>query len=102
MRTLQGKRALVTGGAAGIGRAIAAELAAHGAELVLVDLNADALALAAESLAAGGARVRTYVLDVTEASRIVGLREQAHRDAGPIDVLVNNAGLVFGGAFLAT
>jgi short-subunit dehydrogenase len=102
MQTLRGKRALVTGGAVGIGRAIAERLAAEGAELVLVDLNADALAAAGQALAAAGVRVRTYVLDVTEASRITGLREVVHRDAGPIDVLVNNAGVVFGGAFLAT
>ncbi len=102
MQTLRGKRALITGGALGIGRAIAERFAAEGAELLLVDLNAEALATAAEALAATGARVRTYVLDITDASRILGLREQVHRDGGPIDVLVNNAGLVFGGAFLAT
>jgi all-trans-retinol dehydrogenase (NAD+) len=100
MRTLQGKRALVTGGASGIGKAIAARLAANGAELVLVDLNDEALHLAAAELSRGGARVKTYVLDVTDTSRITGLKEQIARDLGPIDVLVNNAGLVFGGGFL--
>src|SRR6185369_663434 len=100
MRTLQGKRALVTGGASGIGKAIAERLAANGAELVLVDLNDETLHLAAAELARGGARVKTYVLDVTDTSRITGLKEQIARDLGPIDVLVNNAGLVFGGGFL--
>jgi short-subunit dehydrogenase len=100
MRTLQGKRALVTGGASGIGKAIAERLAANGAELVLVDLNDEALHVAAADLSRGGARVKTYVLDVTDTSRITGLKEQIFRDLGPIDVLVNNAGLVFGGGFL--
>ena len=100
MRTLQGKRALVTGGASGIGKAIAERLAANGAELVLVDLNDEALQRASAELATGGARVKTYVLDVTDTSRITGLKEQIGRDLGPIDVLVNNAGLVFGGGFL--
>src|SRR5512144_1348418 len=100
MRTLQGKRALVTGGASGIGKAIAERLAAHGAELVLVDLNDETLHLAAAELSRGGARVKTYVLDVTDPSRITGLKEQIARDLGPIDVLVNSAGLVFGGGFL--
>jgi len=102
VQTLRGKRTLVTGGASGIGRALAQRFAADGAEVLLVDLNAGALATTAAALAAAGARVRTYELDVTEVSRITGLREEVHRDGGPIDVLVNNAGLVFGGAFLAT
>jgi short-subunit dehydrogenase len=100
MKTLAGKRALVTGGASGIGKAIAERFARAGAEIVLVDLNEAALRTTAAELERGGARVRTYVLDVTDTSRITGLKEQIARDAGPIDVLVNNAGLVFGGGFL--
>ncbi len=100
MQTLHGKRVLVTGAASGIGRAIAERVAAEGAELLLVDVNPRALEEAGASLARGGASVRTYVLDVTDTSRMVGLHEQITRDGGPIDVLVNNAGLVFGGAFL--
>jgi short-subunit dehydrogenase len=44
--------------------------------------------------------VQSHVLDVTDVSRIIGLRDEVHRAGGPIDVLVNNAGLVFGGGFL--
>jgi short-subunit dehydrogenase len=100
MKTLQGKRALVTGGASGIGKAIAERLATEGAELVLVDLNADALRTVADEFAKRGVRVRTYTLDVTDTSRITGLKEEIARDVGRIDLLVNNAGLVFGGGFL--
>ena len=100
MQTLQGKRAVVTGGASGIGRAIAERFAAAGAELLLVDRNETALTNAAAELTRAGVRVRIYALDVTDASRIRGLQEQVARDGGPIDVLVNNAGLVYGGAFL--
>ena len=100
MQTLQGKRALVTGGAAGIGKAIAGRFAAAGAELLLVDLNEAALRDAAAVFDRTGTRVHTYVLDVTDTSRIVGLREEIARTVGRIDVLVNNAGLVFGGGFL--
>jgi short-subunit dehydrogenase len=100
MKTLSGKRALVTGGASGIGKAIAERLAAAGAELVLVDLNDAALRSVAEELQQRGIRVRTYVLDVTDTSRITGLKEEVGRDLGRIDLLVNSAGLVFGGGFL--
>jgi short-subunit dehydrogenase len=100
MKTVQGKRVLVTGGGSGIGKAIAERFAAAGAELILVDLNEAALAETAAAFTRAGHRVRTYALDVTDTSRITGLKEQIGRDVGPIDVLVNNAGLVFGGGFL--
>jgi short-subunit dehydrogenase len=100
MRTLADKRVLVTGAASGIGKALATRLAAERAELLLVDMNEPLLRATTAELAAHGARARPYTLDVTDASRITGLHEAVHRDGGPIDVLVNNAGLVFGGAFL--
>ena len=93
MQTLRGKRVLVTGAASGIGKAIAERVAAEGAELLLVDVNPRALEDAGAALARTGAKVRTYVLDVTDTSRMVGLHEQIAEDGGPIDVLVNNAGV---------
>ncbi len=100
MRTLSGKRVLVTGGASGIGKAIAERMATAGAEIVLVDLNDNALHAVAEEFGHRGVRVRTYVLDVTDTSRIRGLKEAVAADVGRIDVLVNSAGLVYGGGFL--
>ena len=100
MNTLAGKRALITGGASGIGKAIAQRLAEEEAELLLVDRNEDLLAETAAEFGGGGKRVRTYVLDVTDTKGISALREQVHREGGPIDLLVNNAGHVYGGSFL--
>ncbi|HBZ72619.1 MAG TPA: short-chain dehydrogenase [Deltaproteobacteria bacterium] len=100
MNTLAGKRALITGGASGIGKALAQRLAAEDAELLLVDRNEELLGETAAGLVAGGKRCRTYVLDVTDTEGISALRDQVHREGGPIDLLVNNAGLVYGGSFL--
>jgi len=100
MRNLKGKRALITGGAAGIGKAIAERLAPEGAELVLVDLNPAALDKAAEAIRALGAKVSGYVLDVTDTQALLALRDRIHAELGPIDLLVNNAGVVYGGPFL--
>jgi len=100
VQTLRGKRALITGAVSGIGKAIAQRFAREGAELLLVDLNEALLRTTANEIAGAGATVRTYKLDVTDNPGILALRDQVRREGGPIDVLVNNAGLVFGGPFL--
>jgi short-subunit dehydrogenase len=100
MQTLVDKRVLITGAASGIGQALAARFARERAALVLVDVDEPALTRTAAELAQHGAQVRSHVLDVTDVSRITGLAETVHGEGGRIDVLVNNAGLVFGGAFL--
>ena len=82
---LAGKRALVTGGASGIGLAIARELAQCGAEVVLSDVSDDALFAACRSVPGA----TEFVADLSR-------RESVHAlaaSAGPIDILVNNAGL---------
>lgn len=100
MRDLNGKRVLVTGGAAGIGRKLVECFAASGAEVLVADIQEAAARETAASMAAAGHRVSAHALDVTDPSAIVALRDAIHRDGGPIDVLVNNAGVVFGGAFM--
>src|SRR5258708_6051813 len=85
---LKGQRALVTGAGTGLGRAMATGLAAAGAEVVLVGRRAAFLAETADNLAAQGAASRTIPADVTNAADV----ERIARDAGPIGILVNNAG----------
>ncbi len=100
MRDLKGKRTLITGGASGIGRTIAERLVPEGAELVLVDLDEKALNVTLEAIESMGGHVSGYCLDITETESIFHLRDRIHEELGPIDVLVNNAGIVFGGGFL--
>ncbi|MCP3978331.1 MAG: SDR family oxidoreductase [bacterium] len=100
MRSLKAKKVLVTGGARGIGLAIASRFADEGAELILIDMDEAALASAADSVSARGTRPHCYVLDVTDLPQVERVRARIVEEVGPPDVLVNNAGVVFGGAFL--
>jgi all-trans-retinol dehydrogenase (NAD+) len=99
VQTIQDTRVLVTGGASGIGKAIAQRFARDRAHMILLDLNEAALAEAASTMA-GAASVATYRADVTDAAALRAVRDRIHADGGPIDILINNAGLVFGGPFL--
>ncbi len=90
---LQGRLALITGGARGIGYSEAQVLAAEGCELALVDLDAEAVTRAAERLRAGGARVSAYVADAAHESSVRGVIDEVWERGGRIDILVNNAGL---------
>jgi NAD(P)-dependent dehydrogenase (short-subunit alcohol dehydrogenase family) len=98
--TLQGRIALVTGAAAGIGAAIARGFARSGAALALCDRDAGALAAVARELEAGGARVLADVFDVRHGEAARRFVERAATELGSIDVLVNNAGGTFAAPFL--
>ncbi len=88
----EGKTAIVTGGARGIGLEIARQLAAGGATVVLADVLGDALDVAAKQLA-GAARVLTYTLDVTDEAAVEAMMDEVADTAGGPHILVNNAGI---------
>ncbi len=99
--TLQGKRALVTGAASGIGRAIAQTFADAGAEVLLLDLTLDAAQAAAREISANtGAHCTPLACDVSDESSVQAAFSQI--PTGPLDILVNSAGIAHIGTVLDT
>jgi 2-hydroxycyclohexanecarboxyl-CoA dehydrogenase len=92
MTRLNGKVAIVTGAAQGIGRAIASRLADEGAKVGLADIQFDSAERAASEIRAGGASAIAVALDVTRLDDAVAAADRVERELGPIDILVNNAG----------
>jgi meso-butanediol dehydrogenase / (S,S)-butanediol dehydrogenase / diacetyl reductase len=89
-RDLEGRVAVVTGGARGIGRGIVEALAAHGATVVVADLDLDEGRRVAESLGEGG---HAKELDVTSEASVRGVMSDVIDELGQLDILVNNAGV---------
>ena len=87
---LRGKKALVTGGSRGIGRAIAHTLAAEGADVAICARNPQTLTEAADALRAEGTRVFARPCDVGEASAYRAFIDDAAHDLGGLDILVHN------------
>lgn len=102
-RDLEDRVAIVTGSSRGIGKAVALELAAHGADIVVAARTVEAgaelpgtIAETAEAVRAAGARALAVRVDVTDDGDLERLVEEALTEFGRIDVLVNNAGALGG------
>jgi 3-oxoacyl-[acyl-carrier protein] reductase len=91
---LAGKHVLVTGGSRGIGAAAAAALGAAGAAVTLVARDGEPAAKVAAAVAAKGGRAEGAALDVSDYAAVARVVAEAARRFGPIDVLVNNAGVI--------
>ena len=89
----QGKVALVTGAAAGIGRACALLFARDGADLVLIDVNESGLEAVKAEATEAGARVLTYLCDISDEALVKSSVHAAIEFFGKIDILVNNAAI---------
>jgi len=92
MRRLEGRLAVITGGANGIGRATALRFAAEGANLALLDLEADGLAATAELARQAGATVLTITGDCTDEALVVDAFKRIYAECGFVDILMNNVG----------
>ena len=93
IRRFSGATAIVTGGASGIGKELAMELARRGCEVVLADLQSDLARANAREISAEGGAAQAAGVDVTDFNAIQELIVQTHERTGRIDYLFNNAGI---------
>jgi 3-oxoacyl-[acyl-carrier protein] reductase len=101
MALLANHIAVITGAGSGIGRAIASGYAREGAQVVLLDVNADTVAEAAEGIRKSGGKAESFALDVTKRDDCFALAKQVADKVGQVSILVNNAGITRRNAFTA-
>ena len=98
MEDLKGRVAVVTGGASGIGRAVALRCAAEGMNVVCADIDAGGADETARAIADAGGSAIAHAIDVSEEGQWSGLAEATLGHFGRIDLLCNHAGVLIGGA----
>src|SRR5476649_1821633 len=97
MKDLKDKVAVITGGASGLGRAMAERFAREGMSIVLADVEPNALAKAEADMKAAGARVIGVLTDVSKAADVEALAQKTLSAFGAVHLLANNAGVAEGG-----
>jgi all-trans-retinol dehydrogenase (NAD+) len=96
MTSLAARNVVVTGAASGIGRALAERLAARAAHVILWDIDDPSLKSVVQRLREGGGRVSSYHCDVADRAAVYDTARRVVAKTGPIDILINNAGVVSG------
>lgn len=99
---LKGRRAIVTGAARGIGRAIATSLCSEGASVILADINIEQARETASAMTEEGHRAAAVAVDVTNPAQAAEMVQASVAEFGGLDLLVNNAGAGLNRPFLQT
>lgn len=102
MKDIHDHIALVTGGASGIGKLMAIELAMHGARVVVWDLNEKAMRDFSAEAETRGLKITGMKCDVSSKIEVYAKAKELTKNIGPVDILINNAGVVSGKTFLET
>ena len=97
---LNGKTIIVTGGGQGLGRAMAVELAAAGANLALIDLNEEPLSEAVQLCKDAGGDARAYMGNIAKEEEVESTFDAIENDFGEIHGLINNAGILRDGLLI--
>src|SRR5262245_20843417 len=97
LRVFDGAAAIVTGGASGIGRGLAEELAARGSRVVIADLQVELAERVAAAIQARGGTAIARHLDVVDFAEVSALVDDAVERWGRLDFMFNNAGITIGG-----
>jgi len=97
VRELNGKTAVVTGAASGIGRAVAVALAAEGVRVVVADIEQPPLDETVAAITAAGGTAVGVMCDVSSWESVEALRDRCDAEFGPADIVMNNAGVAGGG-----
>lgn len=98
-KCIKDRIALVTGGANGLGEAIGLKLASYGCHVAIADIDIKNAKEVATQIRALGVKSEAYEVDVSKYNEIVKLRESIENDLGTVDILVNNAAIIFNGPF---
>ena len=98
----EGKVAIVTGAAKGMGLATAAEMCRDGASVMMTDIDKAGLENAARQMRSGGGKLTTEICDISDRAQVDALIARTKKELGRLDILVNNAGLLLPGTIEET
>ena len=96
MISFKGKKILITGAASGIGRLMAIAFSEEGAKCILCDINEKGLVDVKKEIEKQGGTATIYTCDITDEKAVISMLKKIDQDAGIVDILINNAGIVSG------
>ncbi len=96
MKSFNNKVAVITGGASGIGKALAFQLSSAGAKLAIADLDEEALAQTVDEICQRGGEVSSYIVDVADREAVYDFAADVISHYGAVHIVINNAGMVMG------